>query len=959
LGTKIQVQSNTVTVKVVEVAGISVTPIGYSGNPVGGNVIYVDFRITNLGNDPTQFFIPGSAHLTNGTQPTGQSLQIIGYDLTGNAPVTLTSATYVNIPNSGKQTGPNGTGDTGLLNTNGIFQQNGSVTVRVPVRVNNSLNATTPILVRLGDTPEDGSSTTTPKARLQNQVFSAGSGDLYTVDNADSLNIAGEAGGSPKNGDSTFHRQEASAIQGITPVEADAGDAPTDLTAIDSALSNIYPLAYHFLDGQTYLGDRVDAEFSNQPNIDASGDDTNGSPNDEDGVTFPLTGSTPVLYSGQSNILTVKASRNGVLNAWIDWNQDGDWNDSGEQIATNTTLSTGNNTLTLSVPNTAPHGVTYTRFRFSTQSNVAATGEAPNGEVEDHKVNLALPAPVACSIGLLNDGFESPVIGSSNAPSVLQSFDSGRIVIYREADVAWWGTIPNSPSSGRGFDGRNSIELWKRGNTSQVTPFAGDQFAEINANVAGRLYQDLAVPPNTIIRWQVAHRGRAGNDTMGVYLGRPGSETAQGTFTTPNTEWRVYSGTYTVPSGQYLTRFALKAENTAGGAESSVGNLVDDVRLTNFCQPTVKGFKSVKLTNDADGNNKISPGDGLTYSLFYVNANDSTTGPAAGFQVNDPLPAGLTITATGAQTVTVSGGNTYANKNSNYTGAAAGAVSNLLNTGALLDVGGTIRIDIPVTINANASGTLLNQGTSSATEFFGQGVQTDNIDATTTSLPGGVTVPTGSVAQTQTATIDPTQITLAPNANLLLVKRITAINGNRIENPNNTSYKLNQVLDRPSFASDDAYPVNNWPDDFLKGAYDAGPIKPGDDIEYTVYFINSSGSEANSVKICDRIVGAQTFFNDGYSTGQDIEYKLGNNSIQYLTRADDATIDRAKLDGSTGAIAGCPTPSITGTNNGTVVVEITGSGSSGQQTLTNLPGAIGQGDPTNSYGYFRFKTKVN
>jgi uncharacterized repeat protein (TIGR01451 family) len=542
---------------------------------------------------------------------------------------------------------------------------------------------------------------------------------------------------------------------------------------------------------------------------------------------------------------------------------------------------------------------------------------------------------------------------------VLRSFDSGRIVIYREADVAWWGTISNSPSSGSGFDSRNSIELWKRGNTVQGTPFAGDQFAEINANVAGRLYQDLAVPPNTRIRWQVAHRGRSGSDTMGVYLGVPGSETAQGTFTTPNTEWRVYSGTYPVPSGQYLTRFALKAENTAGGAESSVGNFIDDVRLTNFCQPTVKGFKSVKLTNDADGNNKISPGDGLTYSLFYVNANDSTTGPAAGFQVNDPLPAGLTITATGAQTVTVSGGNTYANKNSNYTGAATGAVSNLLNTGALLDVGGTIRIDIPVTINANASGTLLNQGTSSATEFFGQGVQTDNIDATTTSLPGGVTVPTGSVAQTQTATIDPTQITLAPNANLLLVKRITAINGNRIENPNNTSYKLNQVLDRPSFASDDAYPVNNWPDDFLKGAYDAGPIKPGDDIEYTVYFINSSGSEANSVKICDRIVGAQTFFNDGYSTGQDIEYKLGNNSIQYLTRADDATIDRAKLDGSTGAIAGCPTPSITGTNNGTVVVEITGSGSSGQQTLTNLPGAIGQGDPTNSYGYFRFKTKVN
>jgi trimeric autotransporter adhesin len=200
---------------------------------------------------------------------------------------------------------------------------------------------------------------------------------------------------------------------------------------------------------------------------------------------------------------------------------------------------------------------------------------------------------------------------------------------------------------------------------------------------------------------------------------------------------------------------------------------------------------------------------------------------------------------------------------------------------------------------------------------------------------------------------------VSTSAKVLLVKRITEINGDRTQNPNNTSFKLNQVLDRPSFAADDAFPTNNWPSSFLVGAYDAGPIKPSDIVEYTVYFMNSSGSDANNVKICDRIVGAQQFFADAYGTGKDIEYKLGANAVQYLTKDSLTSVDRAELNASTGAIAGCPAPSITGTNNGTVVMDVTGSGSSGQQDLATLTGATTQGSPINSYGYFRFKTKIN
>lgn len=194
-------------------------------------------------------------------------------------------------------------------------------------------------------------------------------------------------------------------------------------------------------------------------------------------------------------------------------------------------------------------------------------------------------------------------------------------------------------------------------------------------------------------------------------------------------------------------------------------------------------------------------------------------------------------------------------------------------------------------------------------------------------------------------------------AEVKVIKRITEINGNRAQNPNDTSFPLNQVLNNPATANDD--PGVNWPSGFLVGSYNAGLIKPGDVIEYTVYFLNAQGSDASAVKLCDRIVGSQQFLANAYPGGKDIEYKLGTNVVQYLTQASLSSVDRAELNVSTGAIAGCSAPSITGTNNGTVVIDVTGSGSSGQQDLVALPGATAPGTPTNSYGYFRFKTKVN
>ncbi len=744
-----------------------------------------------------------------------------------------------------------------------------------------------------------------------------------------------------------------------TPVLAlglDYGDAPTNLVSIDAALTNTYSSASHQNDGTTFLGLRVDSEAANQPNFSADGDDNIGTPNDEDGVTFPMAGNTRVLSASTSNNLTIRASVSGFLNAWIDWNQDGDWIDPSEKIAIDRNLNAGNNNLSVTVPGTAPHGATYARFRFSTTPGLLSTGDTTsNGEVEDYQVNIALPSIVSCNIGLLNGSFEQPQIPSSGngSPAILQDFGGNRVVSYRENDVPEWGTIANSPSAGANFDERNAIELWNKTQTYRPNkPFEGEQFAEINAYTDGRLYQDFALPANAIVRWQVAHHGRAGSDTMVVSLGAPKSQVEQGIFITPNTEWRVYSGVYTVPGGQDITRFSLKA---IGGGGS--GNFVDDVRLTARCLPVVRGYKSVKLTTDLNSNSKINPGDTLTYSLYYVNDANTGSGPAAGFQINDRLPVGVTLATSGITVTTLQNGaavTSTATKNPNYTGAADGVASNLLNPGALLDSGRVIRIDIPVTVDATTVGTLLNQGKANSNDFSGQ-VLTDNIDTTTTGI--GIAVPTGSVAQVASANIDPTSlqvISSSTRGNLLLIKRITAIRDNINLNPNDNT-PLNLFVN-DSTATNNPYWPNNT---YLIGAANAGQVKPKDSIEYTIYFLNAGASNIQSLRICDMITANQSFQPGSYGVSKDLQIKIGDNPIQDLTATNDPPIDRARVHppGATTVPSTCNIASNSNANSSVVDIGVTGNTGTGIPNLTLVAGATAANTP-NSYGWVRFKSIV-
>ncbi|MCB1622020.1 MAG: DUF11 domain-containing protein [Thiothrix sp.] len=360
----------------------------------------------------------------------------------------------------------------------------------------------------------------------------------------------------------------------LTIVPVDHGDAPANMSSVDANLTNTYGDAIHTLDGVTYLGAQVDAEGSAQDSgLAADGDDTNGV-NDDDGVAFPLSGSYRVLRVGQSNSIGVTASVNGYLNAWMDWNQDGDWDDPGEQIATNRSLSAGSNTLPLTIANAVPQGATYARFRFTSASvaSPSPVGILPNGEVEDYRVNIVLPTPAnACTTGLVNGDFEEP---------------SAWQMITPEDQVPYWSTKPANPADGQSFAKHNSIEIWDKTFNSWdagiVPPYQGDRFAEINAEVAGNLYQDIEVTPGTTIHWRFAHRGRQGADTLALNIGAPGAEIGQGQFTTDNTGWKVYSGAYTVPLGQTITRFSFESISTASG-DPAMGNFIDAVEFPGGC----------------------------------------------------------------------------------------------------------------------------------------------------------------------------------------------------------------------------------------------------------------------------------------------------------------------------------------------------------------------------------------
>ena len=175
---------------------------------------------------------------------------------------------------------------------------------------------------------------------------------------------------------------EVTELAELINANTDYGDAPIS-----------YGRAGHSVGGSIALGYGIppDNDAADYSSGDALGDNNNGS-QDEDGVQLngsALTGQT--LSTGQNN-LSVTTFGTGYLSAWIDLNGDGDFNDAGEKVVndlsiTNTGVLTSS--VPITIPNTASGGNSFIRFRFSASPGAAATGLlTAKGEVEDYQVSI-------------------------------------------------------------------------------------------------------------------------------------------------------------------------------------------------------------------------------------------------------------------------------------------------------------------------------------------------------------------------------------------------------------------------------------------------------------------------------------------------------------------------------------------------------------------------------------------
>lgn len=194
-----------------------------------------------------------------------------------------------------------------------------------------------------------------------------------------------------------------------------------------------------------------------------------------------------------------------------------------------------------------------------------------------------------------NGSFESPAIGSWYS-----------IMPDSTPSIAWKTT-----ASDHKIEFGRPIKNMSAANSAYhtTTVVDGYQFAELCANQVGALYQTVSTFSGNTLKWGFSHRGRSGEDTMELWIGKPADVTAvleyytshnnsvagisgdllekyntissngARKYTDGNTAWNSYTGNYLVPDGQFETTFAF-VSIAASGNKISFGNLLDNVYFT-------------------------------------------------------------------------------------------------------------------------------------------------------------------------------------------------------------------------------------------------------------------------------------------------------------------------------------------------------------------------------------------
>ena len=237
---------------------------------------------------------------------------------------------------------------------------------------------------------------------------------------------------------------------------------------------------------------------------------------------------------------------------------------------------------------------------------------------------------------VLNGSFEAPDLTNYYFQQFVPEGAEG--LFWKTTASNEEGGQPAYPSSTTGQndtgenDGKHYIEIIDTGTSNdhhgqasvhhkQGTATNGKQYAEINAGAAGALYQTIATIPGTTMYWSVDHSGRDGTDAMAVVM-MPESDaksittqeqllkvldnpskygaTVVSNLSALQGVWITHSGQYTIPEGQYETRFFFMAVSTYHD-KNYIGNHIDNVWFSQQIPPASSERPYFTLTKHVVG----------------------------------------------------------------------------------------------------------------------------------------------------------------------------------------------------------------------------------------------------------------------------------------------------------------------------------------------------------------------
>jgi hypothetical protein len=416
--------------------------------------------------------------------------------------------------------------------------------------------------------------------------------------------------------------------------KVDWGDAPSSFPTLKADNG-----ARHKIKGGLFLGAAVDGEADGNPSADAglagtTGDDGTAT-DDEDGVTF-----TKSFVKGSSITFQVSVSGGpGNLFIWIDYNQDGDWADAGEQLFSNLNVSSGTSIISFTLPCTASIGNTYMRFRLSTDTGLSYTGKANDGEVEDYQVTIVEEAiiistdPASASV-CSGDGTSLTAGATSNGggPNYQWQVDTGSGFgnlsnggVYSDVTTA---TL--SISDVTGLDGYDYQVIITGDCDSDTTATATITVTPVNTTGAASSTETLCI--NTLLT-NITH-ATTGATGIGAATGLPSGVTAAWASNTI-----TISGT---PSASGTFNYSIPLTGGCGTVNATGTISVEPLPIATYTMSDVDNcrFAATTLTlsgselnvdyqlrDDSDNTNvgNVVPGDISGSSIEFINLMPTDT----------------------------------------------------------------------------------------------------------------------------------------------------------------------------------------------------------------------------------------------------------------------------------------------------------------------------------------------